>query len=99
MRRPTRGCRPGHSGLSVVNTHKEQAVRRRRLAGDTAVAGGEDFSGPRYAARAAPDFDKRADDRSHHVIEKAVAGDFKDDAIRTLVKGLAAHRMRHELRL
>ena len=65
----------------VSRCDEKESVRRRGLAGFAAVAGGEHFGRPvdRRACRA--DFDERADDRAHHVVEEAVAGDVDRDAI------------------
>ena len=67
--------------MLVVDADEKQSLRRRGLAGLAAVAGGEHFGRPVDVALAAADFDERADDRSHHVVEEAVAGDFDRDAV------------------
>ena len=56
-------------------------MRGRGLAGFGSIAGGEDFGWPGDVAGAPPDFDERADDRSDHIVQEAVAGDFDGDAV------------------
>jgi len=64
----------------VLHAVEEESVGRSGLAGGAAVAGGEDISGPGDVTGALPDFDERADDRTDHLVQEAVAGDFDGDA-------------------
>ena len=77
----------------IFDADEEQSVRRGGLAGEAAVAGGEDLGGPLLVAAPLPHFDQRADDRTDHIVQEAVAGDFERDAIGQRIDSTATRRV------